>query len=74
MTKDEKIQSHRDAVRRHREKHGNIMIQPTLDEMEAIKVAAKKSCLSIRGYALQAVREKMERDQPSVEGTARNDQ
>ena len=62
MTEDEKIQSHREAVRRHREKHGNVMIQPTLEEMEAIKEAAASAGLSIRAYVLESVREKMIRD------------
>lgn len=62
MTEDEKIQSHRNAAMKYSRSRGNIMIQPTLEEMDAIKDAAVKAGMSVRGYALQAVREKMERD------------
>lgn len=62
MTANEKIQSHRNAAIKYNRGRGNIMIQPTLEEMDAIKSLAAEAGLSVRGYALQAVREKMSRD------------
>ena len=60
MTQEERVQSHREAVRRHSKKHGNIMIQPLLEDMPRIEAAAKAAGMRKRGFALAAVLEKLE--------------
>lgn len=51
------------ADKRHMEKLDNIMVRPYRKEGEAIRTAAAAANQSIQGYILQAVRERMEREQ-----------
>ena len=52
------------ASTNYNRKQDNIMIRPTKEEGAAIRAAAAKARQSVQAYVLQAVRERMEREQP----------
>lgn len=55
MTEIERIQSHRDAVRRHSAKYRPITIRPTKEQAALIAAAAEQAGMSVQAYALEAV-------------------
>ena len=52
------------ASTNYNRKQDNIMIRPTKEEGAAIRAAAAKARQSVQAYVLQAVNERMEREQP----------
>lgn len=58
------------ASTNYNRKQDNIMVRPSKEEGAAIRAAAAAAGQSVQGYVLQAVRERMEREQLS-EGAQR---
>lgn len=54
--------------KRHLDKLDKIKIQPYKDEGQQIRAAAAAAGQSLQGYILQAVRERMARDQAQAAG------
>ena len=52
----------RAAVLRHQAKLDRIVIQPEKEEGEKIRQAAANAGQSVQGYILQAIKERMERE------------
>ena len=52
----------RAAVLRHQAKLDRIVIQPEKEEGTMIRQAAANACQSVQGYILQAIKERMERE------------
>ena len=52
----------RAAVLRHQAKLDRIVIQPEKEEGTIIRQAAANACQSVQGYILQAIKERMERE------------
>ena len=52
----------RAAVLRHQAKLDRIVIQPSKEEGMKIRQAAANACQSVQGYILQAIKERMERE------------
>ena len=52
----------RAAVLRHQAKLDRIVIQPEKEEGTIIRRAAANACQSVQGYILQAIKERMERE------------
>lgn len=52
----------RAAVLRHQEKLDRIVIQPSKEEGAKIRQAAADAGQSVQGYILQAIKERMERE------------
>ena len=52
----------RAAVLRHQEKLDRIVIQPSKEEGMKIRQAASNAGQSVQGYILQAIKERMERE------------
>ena len=52
----------RAAVLRHQAKLDRIVIQPEKEEGAIIRQAAANACQSVQGYILQAIKERMERE------------
>ena len=52
----------RAAVLRHQAKLDRIVIQPEKEEGTIIRQAASKAGQSVQGYILQAIKERMERE------------
>lgn len=57
--------------KRHLDKLDKIKIQPYKDEGQQIRAAAAAAGQSLQGYILQAVRERMARDQAQAAGAGR---
>ncbi len=55
------------ASTNYNRKQDNIMIRPKKEEGATIRAAAAATGKSVQGYVLEAVREKIQRDQASVE-------
>ena len=60
------------ASTNYNRKQDNIMIRPTKEEGAAIRAAAAKAGQSVQAYVLQAVRERMEREQPEEQPQEHN--
>ena len=54
---------------KYNRKQDNIMIRPTKDEGAEIRAAAATAGQSVQAYVLQAVRERMEREQAQAGGS-----
>ena len=52
----------RAAVLRHQAKLDRIVIQPEKEDGTIIRQAAANACQSVQGYILQAIKERMERE------------
>ena len=57
------------ASTKYNRKQDNIMIRPTKDEGAEIRAAAANAGQSVQAYVLQAVRERMEREQAQAGGS-----
>ena len=64
-TQDEKRRRHIEAVKRCQQKTDSIMLRPYLAEGQAIRQAAIRAGQPVSVYILDAVRERMNRDEPS---------
>lgn len=58
--------------KRHLDKLDKIKIQPYKDEGQQIRAAAAAAGQSLQGYILQAVRERMARDQARAAGAGQS--
>ena len=54
--------SNKDAVKKYQEKRDSIMLRPSKEDGLVIRSVAKEAGQSVQAYILQAVRERMERD------------
>lgn len=63
QTQDEKRRAAIEAVRRHQMKTDSIMLRPYLEEGRAIRSAAKRAGQPVSVYILDAVRERMNRNE-----------
>lgn len=58
------------AVREYQKRQDNIMIRPSKEEGGRIRQAAKNAGQSTQAYILQAIRERMERDEQNAKETS----
>lgn len=56
------------ASTNYNRKQDNIMVRPTKEEGAAIRAAAASAGQSVQAYVLQAIRERMEREQAQAGG------
>lgn len=63
-TPDEKRRAAIEAVKRHQMKTDSIMLRPYLEEGRAIRSAAERAGQPVSAYILDAVRERMNRNEP----------
>lgn len=64
INQDEKRRRQIEAVKRHQQKTDSIMLRPYLAEGQAIREAATRAGQPVSVYILDAVRERMNRDEP----------
>lgn len=64
IEKEEKTKKERnmDSVKKYQSKRNAIMLRPSAEEGEAIRLAAKAAGQSVQRYVLDAIRERMEQD------------
>ncbi|MFQ7320059.1 MAG: DUF1778 domain-containing protein [Faecalibacterium sp.] len=62
-------EAHKRASYKYNSNRGSITLRPTKDEDAQIRAAAAASGDSLQNYILQAVRERMEREQAQAPGT-----
>ena len=58
------------ASTNYNRKQDNIMARPTKEEGAAIRAAAASAGQSVQAYVLQAIRERMEREQAQAGGSS----
>ena len=70
MELSEKRKRNQESVKEYQKGRDAIMLRPSGEEGQTIRDAAKSAGQSVQAYVLQAIRERMERDQqqPAGEG------
>lgn len=63
MEKEEKRARNQNSVKKYQENRDAIMLRPAKEEGLKIRSAANLACQSVQAYVLQAVRERMQREQ-----------
>jgi predicted HicB family RNase H-like nuclease len=68
MELSEKRKRNQESVKEYQKGRDAIMLRPSGEEGQTIRLAAKSAGQSVQAYVLQAIRERMERDQQTPDG------
>ena len=68
MELSEKRKRNQESVKEYQKGRDAIMLRPSGEEGQTIRLAAKSAGQSVQAYVLQAIRERIERDQQGTAG------